>query len=53
MAVENVEQNKRHDQTEERLDLIEGTFENLESIPGNLTSDLEYLESENVRNSLI
>jgi len=53
LSIDNVEQNKRHDTTEERLDIIEGTIENFEGIPENITSDLEYLEAENDRIFLI
>ena len=49
MSIENVEQNKKHDTTEERLDIIEVKIENFEGIPENITSDLEYLEAENNR----
>ena len=53
MSIDNVEQNKRHDRTEERLDIIEEVIEKFEDIPGNITDDLEYLEAENDRNILI
>ena len=53
MSIDNVEQNKRHDTNEERLDIIEEVIENFEDIPGNITNDLEYLEAENDRNILI
>ena len=53
MSIDNVEQNKRHDRTEERLDIVEGTIENFEGISENITSDLEYLEAENDRIFLI
>ena len=53
LSIENVEQNGRHDRTEERLDFIEEVIENFEDIPGNITNDLEYLEVESDRNILI
>ena len=53
LSIDNVEQNKRHDTTEERLDIIEEVIENFEDIPVNITNNLEYLEAENDRNIMI
>ena len=50
MSIDNVEQNKRHDATEERLDIVEKTIENLAPVPGNITADLEDIKAENDRN---
>ena len=50
MSIDNVEQNKRHDATEERLDIVEETIENLVPVPGNITADLEDIKAENDRN---
>ena len=50
MSIDNVEQDKRHDATDERLDIIEETIENLARVPGNITADLEDIKAENDRN---
>ena len=50
MSIDNVEQDKRHDATDERLDIIEETIENLARVPGNITAYLEDIKAENDRN---